>query len=97
MNLIQRKFYLPADMYHRLQHLAKLKKQTIAQTLRTVVQQGLELEQQQVRGNADVLINLAGLAQQQGWRSGFSDVSTQHDTYFVEAWEEAEAAKRHTQ
>ncbi len=94
MNLIQRKFYLPADMYHRLQLLAKLKKQTITETLRGVVQRGLELEQQHWQGNAHVLLSIAGAAKQEGWGSGLGDLSANHDMYFEEAWEEAEAAKR---
>lgn len=93
MNMVQRKFYFPVEMYNRLQLLARTKKQTITETLRTVVARGLELEQQH-SGNAHVLLEIARHAEQEGWGSGVSDLAENHDKYFVEAYEEAEEAKQ---
>ena len=95
MSMIQRKFYLPEDMYTRLQFLAKATKQTITETLRELVQEGLERKQKQRAGqSAKALLELAKKAEREGW-TGPNDLSINHDAYFVEAWEEQDKRKRH--
>ena len=90
MNLVQRKFYLPVEMYNRLQLIAKASKQTITQTLREVLAEGFKQSERQKRGKGKgmrMLLDLAKMAEREGW-SGPRDLSAKHDKYFVKAYQE---------
>jgi DNA-binding HxlR family transcriptional regulator len=87
MTMIQRKFYLPEDMYKQLQLLAKTSKQTITDTLRSLVAEGLAQRKQYQKGSASALVELAHMAEQEGWRSDVHDLSMNHDKYAAEAAE----------
>lgn len=68
MNMVQRKFYFPIEMYNRLQQLARVQKQSITETVRELISEGLERKRQQGKGNgAAVLLELARMAEREGW------------------------------
>jgi len=92
--MIQRKFYLPEDMYMQLQHMATLYKKTTTQLLRELLAEGLERKQSKKKNVARELLKLAHLAEKEGWGKNLpSDLSTNHDKYFFEAWEDAHRGK----
>jgi hypothetical protein len=88
MTMIQRKFYLPEEMYHRLQVLARATNQTITQALRDVITEGLQRKQKHLQGNANVLLDLASRAEQEGWR-GPPDAASNHTHYASAAVEQS--------
>jgi hypothetical protein len=96
MNMVQRKFYFPIEMYQRLERLARVQKQTITETVRELLREGLERKGQDgTRNGAALLLELAQQAEREGWH-GPTDLSERHDEYFVKVWEE-EAGKRQEQ
>lgn len=82
MTMIQRRFYLPKKTYRRLQLLAKSTKQNISQALRELVEEGLKCTYRKRRRNASALLNLAQIAETEGW-NGPKDLATNHDKYFI--------------
>lgn len=85
MTMIQRKFYLPEDLYTQLTTHAKVSGKTITQALRELVDEGLQRKKnaRHARG-AQALLELARLAKKHAWR-GPKDLSTKHDTYFAKS------------
>ncbi len=71
--------------------------QDVVQIAEDDVTQHVNAAVQEVRDEmkgAQVLLELSQKARREGW-SAPADFSTNHDTYFVKAWEEQEAAKPH--
>lgn len=90
MTMIQRKFYLPEEMYSNLMLLAKASRKTITQTLRELIEEGIHRRQKErTRRGAEILL---ALAEKEGW-SGAPDLSINHDKYFVKTYEEIEKRK----
>ena len=85
MTMIQRKFYLPEDLYAQLTTHAKVSGKTITQALREFVDEGLQRKKygRQARG-AQALLELAHMAKKHAWR-GPKDLSTKHDAYFAKS------------
>lgn len=82
MNMIQRKFYLPEDMYTQLTVRAKIAGKTITEVLRELLRLGLEKTKNFPRGRgAKTLLELAKFAETKGWK-GPKDLSAGHDKYF---------------
>lgn len=93
MAMIQRRFYLPEEMYTRLQLLAKTSKKTITNLLREMLDEGLKTKFTARAGrSAKALLKLARLAEKERW-SGPGDLSIHHDKYFVEAYEKLKEKK----
>ncbi len=89
MTYVQRKFYLPEEMYSRLQLLAKASRKTITQVLRETVEVGLKRIQKThpKKGGAWVLLKLAERAERENWgKNAPHDLSINHDKYFAEAY-----------
>lgn len=90
MTYIQRKFYLPEEMYVRLQLLAKASRKTITQILRETVEVGLKQTQKMrpQKGGAWRLLKLAERAERENWgKNAPSDLAQNHDKYLAEALE----------
>lgn len=86
--MIQRKFYLPQEMYNRLQLLAMTSKKTITDVLRELIAEGLERQQKRIAGaSTRGFLKIAEMAEKEGW-TGPGDLSVNHDKYSVETWEE---------
>lgn len=96
MTYVQRKFYFPEEMYMELTMLARATRQPITQTLRDVVAEGLARRRRERGGEgARALLALARRAEREGWGRGAPrDLSTNHDKYFVQAYEELKEGKR---
>lgn len=82
--MIQRKFYLPEDMYTDLQLLAKATKKPITQVLRELLEDSLKRRQKRRDGKScQALLKLAEKAESEGWK-GPADLSVNHDKYLIE-------------
>ncbi len=97
MPYVQRKFYFPEDLYGQLALEARVEKQTITQTLRAIVADGLARRRQTAKSKgASALLELVNLAEKEGWgKHAPADLSINHDKYFVEAYEELKEGKKH--
>lgn len=86
MPMIQRRFYLPEELYARLKIQARLRKTNITQVLRELIAEGLKQRQtKSITTNA--LLHLANTAETEQWgKSGPRDVAETHDRYFAKAW-----------
>ncbi len=80
MDYVQRKFYLPKDVYTQLGILAEDEGKTITQVLRDLVGDGLK--QKKKKNSMRKLVELAKQARKQGWQ-GPQDWSISHDRYFA--------------
>ena len=81
--MIQRKFYLPEDLYQKMQLTAKIEGKTITDVLRELVKTGLKTKGENKSGRgAKKLLELARLAHSEKW-TGPSDLSSNHDKYFA--------------
>ena len=81
--MVQRKFYLPEEMYARLQLRAKIARKSISDILRELLDEGLKHKEKKQSGRgAKALLELARIAEKKGW-SGPRDLSIKHNTYFV--------------
>ncbi|OGG02950.1 hypothetical protein A2W14_02115 [Candidatus Gottesmanbacteria bacterium RBG_16_37_8] len=81
--MIQRKFYLPEELYQKMQLQAKIDGKTITDVLRDLVKIGLKVKERKQTGRgAKKLYELSQLAQKEKW-SGPSDLSISHDKYFT--------------
>jgi len=90
MDFVQRKFYIPKDMYEDLMLFAKADQQSITQVLRTFVKEGIENRRKKgTTKSAQALLNLAARAEQAGWANAeaVTDIASKHDSYLVEAYE----------
>ena len=81
MTMIQRRFYLPEDMYRELQLMAKSSRSSITDVLRDVLQEGLERKQKErSQIGTSGLLDIARMAQHEGW-NGPADLASHHDLY----------------
>jgi hypothetical protein len=88
--MIRAQFYLPEETYIKLNRLATMRKEPMAQIFREYVEDGLERDRHTLKGNAHVLLELAEMAEKEGWRStGRRDGSVNHNTYVGKAITEA--------
>jgi len=94
--MIQRKFYFPEEMYRGLQRVARASKKPVTQVLRDFVANGLKKEKSRKKTSlGSALLDIAREAKEKGWGKNLpKDFSTNHDKYFVEAWEENYKAKQ---
>ena len=83
MDYVQRKFYLPKDVYTQLGMLAQDEGKTITAVLRDLVGDGLK--QKKKKNSMRLLVGLARQLRGSGWK-GPKDWSMQHDKYLVESW-----------
>lgn len=84
--MVQRKFYLPQEMYTRLQLRAKIAGKSISDILRELINEGLKhKEKKQAGRGAKVLLELARMAEKKGWK-GPKNFSIKHNEYFVKTW-----------
>ena len=93
MAMVQRKFYLPQEMYLELQQVARMTKKSITQVLRECVDEGLKKKKNARKKPtlAEALVKLGKQAKKEGWGKDSKptpDLSINHNKYFVEAWEE---------
>ena len=94
MPYVQRKFYFPKDLYVALSLKAKAKKINITTMLRHYVERGLKEDRRKEKSaGIAALWNLVKLGEKANW-SGPSDLSVNHDRYFVEAYEELKEGKK---
>jgi len=94
MAYVQRKFYFPEDLYIALSLQAKQKKFNITTMLRHYVERGLsEDKRKEKSAGVAVLWDLVKLGERAMWK-GPSDLSVNHDKYFVEAYEELKEGKK---
>ena len=82
MDYVQRKFYLPKDVYTQLGMLAQDEGKTITQVLRELVGDGLK--QKKKKNSMRQLVELARKVRKEGWQ-GPRDWSVNHDKYFAQA------------
>lgn len=96
MTYVQRKFYLPEETYYSLTLLAQSTHKTISQVHREVVDEGLRHTKKYKGGQgAQALLDLARRAEREGWGRGAPrDLSTNHNKYFVQAYEELKEGKQ---
>ncbi len=90
MTMVQRKFYLPQEMYIELQLLAKASKKTITQVLRDAVVLGLKQKQKSRRGKGGAwsLLKIAERAERENWgQDAPRDLAQNHDKYLAEILE----------
>lgn len=88
--MVQRKFYLPVELYSELQMLSKVSKKTITQVLREAVVQGLKQKQKDRRNKSGAwrLLKLAEKAERENWgKNAPSDLAENHDKYLAEVLE----------
>lgn len=85
MKMVQRKFYLPYEMYRKLEVRAKIYKKTITAVLRETIEEGLKKKELNSAGT-HALLELVNKAEKEGL-SGPSDLALQHDKYFIEVEE----------
>lgn len=91
MNMVQRKFYLPEDLYSRLSLSAKISGKSITEVLREFMSEGLEkFEKRKKSDSGKMLLELAKMGKKLKWK-GASDLSINHDKYFVRAWEKSKS------
>lgn len=94
MAYVQRKFYFPQDLYMALQLQAKREGVRIVDKLRTYTARGI---QEDTHGKTSpgigALWDLVKLGERAKWK-GPSDLSINHDKYFVEAYEELKEGKK---
>ena len=82
-NMIQRKFYLPEELYQKMQLQAKIDNKTITDVLRDLIRTGLKIREKRKSGRgASKLLELAKLAEKEKW-TGPADLSSDHDKYFA--------------
>ena len=93
--MIRTQIYLDEHIHRQLNQLAQLYGKPMAEIVRAFVDDGLQRKQTTLQGNAHVLVEIAAMAEREGWGSSLGDLAEHHDTYFVEAWEEQEQAKHH--
>lgn len=91
MAYVQRKFYLPEEMYRELTWRAQQRRVSITELLRRLVEIGLR--ETRPKNGAEALLELAHIAEKEDW-SGPKDLSTHHDKYFVQAYEKLKEGKR---
>lgn len=82
--MVQRKFYLPEDLYSRLQLRAKVLGKTITEVLRELLAEGLKKEEEKTEGRGvEGLLRLAKMAEKNKW-VGPQDLAKNHDKYFAQ-------------
>lgn len=82
MNMVQRKFYLPEDLYTQLTVRAKITGKTITEALRELLRLGLQKTKNSKNGRGTkALLELAKFAEANAWK-GPKDLSSKHDAYF---------------
>jgi hypothetical protein len=83
-------FYLPEEIYAKLNYLASVRKEPLAQIIRGYVEEGIERDRLALTGSPCKLLGLAELARKNEWRStGLGDGSINHNTYVSKAVAEA--------
>lgn len=88
MSYIQRKFYLPEDLYNQLSLLAKGKGKNITQMLREILQEGLiQISKKNESQTGKELLMIADRAEKEQWGST-EDLAKNHDTYFIDSYEQ---------
>lgn len=92
--MVQRKFYLPEQMYNSLQLRAKVMRKTITQVLRDLIDEGLRNSAIADTGRGTkALIGLAKMAEKNKWH-GPADLAKKHDNYFASAKTKANKPSR---
>lgn len=82
MQMVQRKFYLPEEMYRQLQFQAKIAKKSITDVLRELVNEGLKNKNKKPAGRGiKGLLGLVALAEKDGLK-GPVDLAEKHNRYF---------------
>jgi hypothetical protein len=83
MKYVQRKFYIPEDIYAQMSWLAQSSGKSITEVVRGFITEGLEKKGE--RKNS--MRNLLDLARKErkNWK-GPADLADNHDNYFVEAF-----------
>ena len=84
--MIRTQIYIPDETHTKLTHLAMIRREPVAQIVREYVEEGLQRDQKTIPGNAQVLLELADMAEKEGW-SGPRDLAEDHNTYLEEALE----------
>jgi len=84
--MIRTQVYLPDEVHTKLNYLATARKEPMARIVREYVEDGLHRDQTKLKGNAHFLLELAELAEKEGW-SGPGDLAKNHNVYFAEALE----------
>ena len=82
MAYIQRRFYLPEQLYSKLILFAKSQNTTVNEVLRTILKEGLEKEHTHSQVG-EKLLRLAEIAGKESIKAP-KDISENHDKYFVE-------------
>lgn len=83
--MVQRKFYLPEEMYNKLQLRAKVMGTTTTDVLRELVEKGLKGKEKEATGKGvKGLLELAWMAEKNRWK-GPHDLAGKHDEYFTKA------------
>lgn len=80
--MIRTQLYIPEKAHAKLNYLAAIRKEPVAQIVRGYVEEGLKRDETAITGNAEALLELAELAEQEGW-SGPSDLAQKHTTYLA--------------
>jgi len=77
--------YFEQETRKKLDHLARLKGTSMAEVVRDFVDEGLRNEK--IISDASGLMELAKLAEKEGW-GGPNDLAEKHNDYFIEAFQE---------
>ena len=91
--MIRTQIYLPEEMHSKLNRLAAVRNEPMANVVRTFVEEGLQREQQTLQSNAHILIEITNLAEEQHWQ-GTGDLAEHHNQYFQTIWDTQEQAKQ---
>ena len=81
--MIRTQIYLPKDLYHHIDQVAKREKKAKAQIIRDTLEEGLRRRQKTQKNAGEVLLEIAAMAKKYKWR-GPKDLSTNHDKYLYE-------------
>jgi hypothetical protein len=76
--MMRAQIYLPEGVHTKLNHLAGVRKEPMAQIVREYIEEGLHRDQARLKGNAHFLLKLAEMAETEEW-SGPSDLAENHD------------------
>lgn len=85
MNQVQRKFYLPQELYAQLTLTAKVQQKPIGALVRELIELGLaHLQTSTVAEREHSLLDISQKAEQEQWR-GPKNLAKKHDSYFAKS------------